>query len=391
MNLPNAIDVSDLENQLMQLTVDSKPEGSCIQDILFLETIKKNNNIIKTDDDGTLQVYCSRNPKTEFEYGVRGVVFNDKRMIYRGFPYTEEMNSDDPRIEKLDLKKFRMNKSFEGTLLKMFFLENRWYLTTHRKLNAFSSRWTSPVTFGDQFVDVLKRYGWETYDAFLDHLDKSLRYHFLLINNERTRIVIRPEKQKEALYLVLVTSDNDVPIFPLPPLGKVPHSEQLHFETQAELLDYIEKIDPFEFQGVLLYSDDFKKQFRVLNKKYQQYMEVRNNIACLKFCYAVCRHDETKRQLYCELYPDCVEIAKWYEERVNVIAEELFSIYKLRHIRKRYVIVSPERHGILQVIQQNYLETKKPIQLEDVKHVINTYPFPNRVYKIVNKTDKCNN
>lgn len=398
MNLPNAIDVSVLETQLMKLTVDSESGGGCIQDIILLNNIK-NSSIVKTDDDGELQVYCSRDPKTEFEYGIRGVIYNKEKMVYRGFPYTEEMNTQDHRISKLDLSSLRMTKSYEGTLLRLFHFNGRWYLTTHRKLNAFMSRWTGTSTFGDQFAYALTKYGYRSYDAFLEKLDPELRYHFLLINNAKTRIVIKPELQNESIYLVLVTKDDDVPILPFPKVGTIPPSEELYFKDKQELLNYVDAINPFEFQGVLLYSQDYKKQYRILNNKYQKYIEVRNNISCLKYCYAVCRHDEEKRKLYMELYPDCIEIVKWYDERINIIAQELFSVYKLRHISKQYVIVSPERHGILQAIQRRYVETKKPVQIEDVLFVINTYGYPNRVHKIVNRTDKigkakigvCNN
>jgi hypothetical protein len=74
-----------------------------------------------------------------------------------------------------------------------------------------------------------------------------------------------------------------------------------------------------------------------------------------------------------------------------VIIEELWRDYKLRYIRKRYLRVSSERHGILQTIQKRYLETRKPVQIEDVRFAVDTYAFPIRLYRIVQKTDTIYN
>lgn len=380
-----ALQVAELEEQLKRVMVDEQEqEGS-----LLLKKIEDCKNISKTDDDGELQVYCSRNPVTAFERGVRGVIFNHNKLIYRGFPYTQEFTSRDPRLDSLDLKSCHVKNSYEGSLLKLFFFNNTWYLTTHRKLYAFASAWADVrKTFGQQFVELLFAYGFATYEAFLEELDKQKRYHFIIVNNQHTRIVIKPELQKESLYLVLVTDSDDSVVHPFPNIGRIPVSQTLQFESMAAVQDYVDNIDPFEMQGVILYSADYRQQYRILNSRYQTYMKVRNNIPCLKFCYSVCRNDPVSRKLYLELYPECSDLVDWIEERVKVIAEELYRDYKLRYIRKRYLRVSAERHGILQTIQKRYLETRKPVQLSDVRFVIDNYAFPIRLYKIIQKTDR---
>jgi len=383
-----AMQVSELEDQLKRITVEDD------DDVLLLKHIEdyEGKNIAKTDDDGELQVYCSRNPVTPFERRIRGVIFNNNQLIYRGFPYTQELTSHDPRLDSLDLASFHVKNSYEGSLLKLIYFNHRWRLTTHRRLDAFSSLWADVCkTFGQQFVELLVAYGFPSYEAFLNELDQTKRYHFIIVNNQYTRIVIKPELQKESLYLVLVTDSDDNVVYPFPNVGRIPVSQTLNFESMAAVQDYVDNIDPFEMQGVILYSPDYRQQYRILNSRYQTYMKVRNNIPCLKFCYAVCRNDPEMKRLYAELYPECSDLSNWVEERLKVIIEELWRDYKLRYIRKRYLRVSSERHGILQTIQKRYLETRKPVQIEDVRFAVDTYAFPIRLYKIIQKTDRIYN
>lgn len=347
------------------------------------------NNILKTDDDGELQVYCAKNPRTDLEMNVRGVIFNNDKLVYKGFPFTEELTVSDPKLLKLDIQPLFKAWSYEGTLLKFIYHNERWFCSTHRKLNAFNSRWASRDSFGHIFEQSWLHYNPNGTFAtdFYNSLDKQRRYHFLLLSNKDTRIVVKPELVKEKCYLILVTDNDENPIWPLEKVANIPVTEFLQFDTINEVIDAVKSCNPFEKQGIIMYSKDFSVQYRILNSQYRSYLNVRNNISCLKYCYALCRNDPEKKQMYLELYPDSVEIVRWYEARINIIAAELLNIYKRRYIMKQYIIQSPERHGILQTLHKKYLENKKRITINDVIFLLNNYGFPGRIFKIVNMND----
>ena len=361
------------------------------------------NKIQKTDDDGTLCIYCAKDPINEFQKSIRGTIFEGDTMIYRGFPYTEELTQHDiGKIKQYELEKLRACWSYEGTLLKFLHHPTRgWYITTHRKLDAFQSRWVSRKTFGELFKDALLKYDLD-YDNFLSLLDITKRYHFILLSNSDTRIVTRPEFNEELMYLVLYTDSNDVPIWPLESIGKIPITQELKLKDAQEIVDTVAKINPFQLQGIIFYSNDFKKQYRVLNSKYREFANVRNNIASLKYCYILARRDEHQKKLFLELYPEAIEIVKCFEARIHVLAEEIFSVYKRRYIQKQFVRVSKERHAVLQALHSRYfantpteitkfkhdsaikLTNRVPIKIDDVIHILNTFPNPNKIYKMIN-------
>ena len=50
---------------------------------------------------------------------------------------------------------FVVQDAHEGSLLRAFCVNDTWYITTHRKLDAFRSKWASRQSFGAQFVESL--------------------------------------------------------------------------------------------------------------------------------------------------------------------------------------------------------------------------------------------
>ena len=91
----------------------------------------------------------------------------------------------------------------EGTLIRMFYFQDRWFISTHRKLNAFRSKWASRESFGTAFKRALEHEvdkneelrsviqdGDEgLLERFQNTLDKTKQYMFLIRNSAENRIV----------------------------------------------------------------------------------------------------------------------------------------------------------------------------------------------------------
>lgn len=113
----------------------------------------------KTDDDGILQIYSYKycnNDSDELVKKSRGLVFNGETQLFKSLGFTPEYNETNfSYLSTLSLEDYKFYKSEEGTLIRVFF-HDKWYVSTHRKLDAFNSRWSSKKTFGDIFKDSLK-------------------------------------------------------------------------------------------------------------------------------------------------------------------------------------------------------------------------------------------
>ena len=184
-----------------------------------IESLVSKINKFDSDDNGLdLFSYINcKNSDPDFIKKCHGVVFKDDKLILNSFPYTTEytfQNNKTEIIEKIeeDFDKCVFYDAYEACLIRIFYFNNKWYISTNKKLNALKSNWSSKKSFGMFFIDALI-YNMETNNEFrnilfskekiicekniLDvfcesMLDKNNQYMFLLLNNYENRIVCDP-------------------------------------------------------------------------------------------------------------------------------------------------------------------------------------------------------
>ena len=93
-----------------------------------------------------------------------------------------------------------ITKCYEGTLLSVFYHNNKWYVSTRRCLNSNESIWGDKSHF-DMFMDALN----EDFNTFTNKLNKDNCYYFVLIHYQNKNIVdYESEFGKEYKKLCLV-------------------------------------------------------------------------------------------------------------------------------------------------------------------------------------------
>jgi len=228
----------------------------------------KNLKIVCSDDQLTIysHKYCN-DDSDEFIKSCRGVIVDKEgELVVKTHPYTRETTSE--TIEKdLDLTKYEIFDSFEGTAIRVFYY-NQWYVSTFKKLNAGKSYWNSEVSFGETFERRVKSY-YDSVDTFFDCLDDQKVYIFLLQPTPETRLVSQPLDDLLHIDTFEIRSGERTTgdLF-------IPKPKQLQFENMDMLLEYVEGVDPNEQQGVLLRNET--SIIKVLNTTYEKVLRLRN-------------------------------------------------------------------------------------------------------------------
>ena len=71
--------------------------------------------------------------------------------VFSNLPFTPEyVTTVLPDIE--NIFEYTFSNSYEGAIIRVFYFKDKWFYSTHRKLDAFKSRWSSKETFGDTFL-----------------------------------------------------------------------------------------------------------------------------------------------------------------------------------------------------------------------------------------------
>ena len=111
------------------------------------------NSVKIVDSLNDLSIYhyldCDVNTDKETKK-YRGVVMNNEgKTICRSFGFTPEIDETDEELMTSVVEQFlkqenvRALEAYEATLLRAYFHDEKWHISTCRKLDAFKSKWGS--------------------------------------------------------------------------------------------------------------------------------------------------------------------------------------------------------------------------------------------------------
>jgi len=369
-----------------------------------VESLGNKVRITDKDEATGLELFCYVKCGRDDDFimsNCRGVVFHGNNIIMRAFPYTVEYDhTEEKNIYNSIQESFKDSfcyDSQEGTLIRMFYFSGKWYTSTHRKLNAFRSRWSSNESFGNSFKraleseiennvvlrDSLDESIEGTLERFQNILDKSKQYMFLVKNNEENRIVCDSPSRPTLFHVgtfvkrELVMTENI----------NVPSPRKHIFSNVEELIKYVKNADIREIQGVIVFSPN-NKQYKIVNKNYKELFDVRGNEPSIKFRYLQVRMNSSYLNRLYDLYPNMYLQFEDYENAIFSIAKNIYNSYVQRFIKKMWVTVSTEEYNVIRACHSWHEKNRKEnrINLEKVIEKLNEQTATNinkmiRLYK----------
>lgn len=383
---------------------------------VFVEN-ELSDSIKKVDKDNELSLYCyttCSDESSELIKNSRGLVYLNDELVVKAFSYSSKYTTDEDEkigdtLQRYTIEECRVFKSYEGSLIRVFYNQDKWYISTHRKLDAFKSKWSSNTSYGEifesclvsefelnqEFHERIQNSTKESTDSllnrFLDTLDKTLCYTFLIQNIESNRIVCNAPESPRLFHVGTFSRDsnweNDTSIS----VG-IPYPEQLHFDSIDDLLECVDSMDYKLNQGVIVFTPN--EYFKIMNTDYNYYYTLRGNESNLKFRYLQVRMDSEKRYGLLFLYPKLVFDANIMEDVLYQIARCLKNTYIQRYIHKDMSTLNTDKYQIIKQCHQWHCEDreKNHISLNKVQDVLNEQSpaFLYRMIQAFNANDDKN-
>jgi hypothetical protein len=340
-----------------------------------VEALGNNIKLAERDEDNDLDLFCyvkCSSSDSNIVKQCRGVIFNGNNIVMKAFPYTVELSQFDRDIIESsfgsNFKDCRFYDSHEGALIRMFNFNDKWFTCTHRKLNAFKSKWASKESFGSSFKKALEAEvecneklknavadGDENLlERFQMTLDKTKQYMFLVRNTSENRIVCIPPT-RPMLYHVgtfikgELNLDEDI---------NIPKPNELKLESIDDLCKYVDDVDNKNFQGVIVFAPN-NCQYKILNKEYQKFYRVRGNEASIKFRYLQVRMNREYREMLYYLYPDMREVFDSYENILYDKACAIHNSYIQRYIKGSYVTLPKSEYEVMNKCHSWHVENRE--------------------------------
>ena len=338
-------------------------------------------SITLTDQDvgGKLENYsytvCNNNSDNTTK-SVRGLIYKDNIPFVKAFGYTPVYTTvtipDDVKknINK-NIKKFRYFYSLEGTLLRLYYndVNDKWYISTHKKIDASNSRWGSKYTYGQLFNKVLP-------PNFYDTLDKTFVYMFILTPNEDNRIVCKTYLNN---IFHVATYDSNF---------NISYDYNINIQRPQEIpIDSYNQIEsivnentfPYDtFQGIIICDPESQSNIKIYNQMYENLTSVRGNTASIAFRYLQLRNNIDEVNKLYSLFPTHTREFENYEIYIELICKKLFNLYMTRHVHKQYTELPPPEHHILKIAHNWHKLDKKnnKMSLNKITELVNKQEAP---------------
>lgn len=323
--------------------------------------------------------------------------FPDFADVSEGFVYL-------PQYLKQYMKehKCKMYPSIEGCLVRVFNFNGKWYLTTHRKLDAFKSYWGCRTSFGDMFVNCLKTaretnaefdekckdFGYceddeNLLEVFYSLLNPAHQYVFLVSTCKENRIVCSPPAQQYAIHVATYKNGEEIEETIL---GIPSQSPIQGLEDFDDVVDYICGSDPFVYQGVVVFLPN-GRHFKICSPQYTSLYNLRGNEASVMFRYLQVR---TKYQYeFVRLYPEYSQRFQTYEDAIVKVSQKIFEMYKARFVHHMFLKANPEEFAVMSTAHTNFQngcanKVKQNVTVEHILEILNRQSATN-INKMIRK------
>jgi hypothetical protein len=335
------------------------------------------DTIKTTDADEKLEMVsyidCNNQSPEEIKKN-RGVVIDkvSKIEIFRSFGYTDqfvETEMEEIQNALSNLEDWNFFYSLEATLIRVAHYEGQWYIMTHKKLDAFKSRWSCRDTFGDLFESMLSKMleipkTENPLQKLYDQLDVNKVYCFLLKSNFENRIVCQYNyKQERIVYLGcfdkgdVVQLDTNIPDKKIFELFARP--VQVYVTDLEDLIKKVNDISFFDYQGIVATHKVINKQIKIYNSEYYKFYELRGNNPNLRFRYLELRNDPEKLKMLYFLYPKSADIFDQYEDTLHKISRMIYHFYVNRYIKNQFITLPKEEFVIMKKCHDWYLTDRQ--------------------------------
>ena len=360
------------------------------------KNVEERSPIVKisdSDEQYGLDLFCYTscdNDCDDFLKNCRGLVFHGDELVLKAFPYASEYATTEPNEleEKLaNFSKWTFFDAYEGALLRMFYFDNRWFLSTHRKLNAFRSKWASKESFGTLFTKALELEETNNtefasrltgdgsiLDRFQNSLDTTKQYMFILKNNEDNRIVCKPPTNTFILHVGTFTDGE----LSLDVDTGIERPEKHSFLNLDYVIDYVNNINVFDIQGVVGFGPN-GEQIKIVHPHYRHLFRLRGNEPSVKFRYLQLIADGDKVDSLYELYPEKKNVFNEYNSWLTQISNYIYTSYVDRFIRKNFVSVPREEYRVIRECHDWYLSNRDShrISIDKVEEILSKQPPTN--------------
>ena len=317
----------------------------------------------------------------------RGIIKEDDtdNIVCKTFGFTPEFGANDTENLKTYLEPMLSNSdvimmpAFEGCLIRRFYHNNNWYVSTHKKIDAHTSKWGCEKSFGELFVDAFLKFSDnKSFDCDF-YNNKDYVYVYLLKNYISNRIFCVAGENPELQFIVRINKIDNTNEFSNYHEKIITNDNQMTLENVNEL---ISKVDITTSQGLMFINTKTLESVKVIKDDYIFYALLRGNQPNILYRYIELQQGgETKNvEYFFNLYPEKRDDFVNFHQVIQDICVNIYRKYRNRYVRKQVAIAPQEQFYIMKELHENFINSEKQdiITQDRVNNYVQSLP-PARV------------
>ena len=226
--------------------------------------------------------------------------------------------------EKLNKNNLYIENSIEGTLVRYFYYNNEWILSTKKCINSKKSKWISSKNFYELFQECL------TDKNITEKLNPNYCYSFIITHPENNIVVNYTEPYLYHIstrdMLSMNEIEEDIGIFKL--------TKTLVPEDNIQnIIQSVINTKQLCYEG-LIFIDNNYNRWKLKNPYFNRAREVWGNTNNRLFRFIEIRKDINLLHEYFMYFPFDNNIFSNYEHRIKMLCSHILTIYVGKHILK---------------------------------------------------------
>jgi hypothetical protein len=386
----------------------------------FIAELRKNAKNISYRDDpesNRLAIFLNYTENTNnlepLERECRSVILDRTTLQVISYSMDELYTEHQELLDKVLQKtvKYTINECIEGTLLAVYYFNDKWYVSTRRCLDSDKSLWLSKKSHYDMMLECVA-------PNFMDVLNKEYNYYFVLQHHENKGVVdysgrfgneyknlvllcVRDKKTHEEVVIDTTTLTSVGVKFPNE------YQDLLLLEKEGNLENIMDKV---EYEGLLvkILDEDRVKYLRLPTPRYKKKCAILPNAQNKYVAYVKLYQNKTLKE-HIELFPDAGKMkhpTKQFEydtvgvidASFGVIVKELYNLFRLLYDLKfgqqknkeLYNLLPSSYHDVLyhikgifynkRIEQKNGTIKNHKLTEKDIYNLLKTYSFNQLVF-----------
>ena len=273
----------------------------------------------------------------------RGIIFKEINWECVCHAFNKFGNYGESYVEELDWDSVKVLEKIDGSLIKLFYDNNHWHISTNGTIDAFKSNTGNVLypTFGDLFLNAVP----DNITVFCGRLDQNKTYMFELVS-PYNRVVI-PYENIELYYLGERDMTTGQECFLPDQWDKSPRVFEFH--NLQDVINAADKL-PWDEEGYVCVDKDFRR-CKIKSPSYVMAHYCRNNnvITRKRLIDVILNHEIVEFCIYANDYKDLIDEVVQEMVEIETEAKLLQSTFNLLHLKElsrkeyaSYVLMYPK-------------------------------------------------